>query len=51
MSIIVTPGAKLGEAGQYVAGSGVYAYGPYLFASLVGTKEIIANPDGTVCYD
>ncbi|KAH8552605.1 hypothetical protein BGW37DRAFT_466468 [Umbelopsis sp. PMI_123] len=47
-STIVTPGQRLGYAQDFAAGAGTYERGGLLYASVVGVKKVIKQPNGNL---
>jgi len=44
----VVPGQRLGHVQEYIAGAGTYALQDFLYASVVGLKEISRTSDNEV---
>lgn len=45
---VVTPGQRLGYAGDYIAGSGIYERDGLLYASVVGVRSVKEDSNGNV---
>lgn len=45
---MVTPGQRLGYAGDYIAGPGIYERDGLLYASVVGVRSVNEDNNGNV---